>query len=403
MVPRRQLYLAIISIKVSDSKFVEESIHHHLRNHRPSVRREFFKLTKEQAVDGLIGWLSQNQIDFKIDWSNSDKSFGIDQILNKHQIALGEEFEKLQKQIENKNLILHELIKAHDKKVAELKRFGNKPISESDDWTSKLALAYFPFPFGWLVWLGAFNVFSTRKETLGLCCVALLVAGFFAHKKDKENQQRFTLKIKPWDDLEQQIREINEKLSEVNREISNLEHRLNAIDTNSIHLKITPIVPERNHYEFRSSQYKLNQPILVNNFNYVASSKSQSLEPESVQSEEDAQLEIVKQTIDALGSIKSELKESLQNSEATSLLPEKSKSNRPFETVVLKGQEFKFSEFLEFANLMNLEVEDLRSIGRGLWVFRRKRLSVFYKDRAAVQLDELGFVWSNSRDGWFYL
>jgi hypothetical protein len=398
-------FKTLISLKVNDSKFVEEAIHNHLRHHRPSNRREFFKLTREQAIDEVLQCLTQIDIDFKIDWSHSDKTIGIDQYLKKHEIALTKEFEELQGHIKKVNLQLGEAITKKESKQKELKLLGSKPSEILEGWSSLLPLAYLPFPIGWLVWFGAFNVFSARREGIGFFCVCLLIAGAIAHNQAKEDQEKLSIKVKPWNDLETQIREINKEIANLKHEISNLEFRFNSLETSPLRLKKSQLSSIDNQNIFAPSHYKTNPITFASRNIFEIDLENSDSNLEQSNSDHTDQLQIVRETLNAIGSEEEGLKPQVKRQESKlDPIPKTQNEENPSNQVNgirLKGKIFTFADFLTYTNSRKLEIDDLRKKGRELWVFRNKRLGCYYRDKTASELEELGFIWSNARDGWF--
>jgi hypothetical protein len=99
-----------------------------------------------------------------------------------------------------------ELEAAIKREQATLCRLGSRPVEEEPgSLATWIWLAFFPVPVGWMVWLGALSVFSSKNETVGGVCVALLVAGFIAHCTKRENETKFETAIAPFRTIDGRI------------------------------------------------------------------------------------------------------------------------------------------------------------------------------------------------------
>lgn len=97
-----------------------------------------------------------------------------------------------------------------------LQQLGRRPVkNEVPGIGLFLIFCYLPVPIGWIVWIVAFNVFTTKYQTSGLVGILLIVAGFIFNEIEKKNQAAF-------DKVHAPFQEIDDILYSLRRELRKL-------------------------------------------------------------------------------------------------------------------------------------------------------------------------------------
>jgi hypothetical protein len=402
-------FKTVISIKVDDSSYVEEIAHIHFRKYRANKNREFFELTKEQAIDGFFECLTVSNTEFKIDWSHSDKTIGIDNLLLKHQLCLDQKHVEIRNLIDKSKLLLNEALITQKNKLAKLEALGLKPNEPEHGLSFFLSLAFYPLPFGWLIWFGTLSVFSHKREGLGFFCIALLVVGAICHYSIKEKEKVFSKVTKPWTDFVIQIAEIENEITQLGQKIKALEFRFDILETSPLR-KNNLLQSDaqgleqgdnKNHTEKEGTLKVVTTDLdRLNHVSYLET------EVDEEEDEYEVQLQIARETTNAIETWARKAKISTDRVRLTlkrtsDSIAKPQVPNKSYSQVNLSIGTIKFKEFIAYATTRNLEVDDLREKGRELWIFRSQKLGAYLKDKTASELEMLGFVWSNAREGWY--
>ena len=401
-------FKTIISIKVDDASYVEEIAHIHFRKYRANKNREFFELTKEQAIDGFFECLTESNTEFKIDWSHSDKTLGIDNLLIKHKLSLDQKHVEILNLIDNSKVRLNEALITKKDKLAKLDALGLKPNEPENGLSFFLSLAFYPLPFGWLIWFGTLNVFSHKREDLGFFCITLLVVGAICHYSIKEKEKVFSKITKPWTDFAIQIAEIENEISELGQTIKALETRFDMLETSPLR-KNKLLQSEVKGLESGDNKNHTVQEVTLldvrndlGQLNHVG-----FLEMEADEEDEyEVQIQIARETTNAIETWARKAKIApdrvrLTLKKTSDSIAKPQVENKSYSQVNLSMGAIKFKEFFAYATTRNLEVDDLRDKGRELWIFRSQKLGAYLKDKTASELEMLGFIWSNAREGWY--
>jgi hypothetical protein len=199
----------------------EKAAHRALGKFRIKSNREFFKIQIKSALEIILPKLGEFQLDF------TRKSHNIETLIieiNRIQREKNEA-EKLKQEnerkllyeknlkIQNRRDSINEKINFEKKKLNLL---GARPVMpECSGLDSFALLCFLPAPFGFLVWIGALQIFG-KSPIFGFICCTLLFIGFLVNKDQNKNKQIYELKTAPFKEIESKISLLEQELEDVN-------------------------------------------------------------------------------------------------------------------------------------------------------------------------------------------
>ncbi len=210
-----------LSATVTDCHFSERAAHTALAKFRVSGNREFFRISVAKAFETILPVIGPYEID---DVRETHGIRKIEQVVAQRERAkvAAEEARQAAQRLtaqtrESERLAkrrdVEEKIRAEERK---LERLGARPTKkENSGLIDILGLCYFPLPLGWIFWLGAMNIFGSKRETAGWVCVALLVAGYFAWTTSRERDAEFEAVNEPFQKIDNQIYSLKEDLRKI--------------------------------------------------------------------------------------------------------------------------------------------------------------------------------------------
>jgi len=209
---------------VDDCEKREKSAHRALSKFRIKSNREFFKIQTKSALEIILPKLGTFQLDF------TKKSHNIESLtaeLNRIQKEK-DESEKLRRDNEKKRLdekinkiqtqrnLINEKIKFEREKLNML---GQRPVMPKCSGLDSFVLfCFLPVPFGFLIWIGALQIFD-KTPIFGFICCTLLFLGFLVNKDQNKNKQIYELKISPFEDIESKISLLEQELEDLNLDL----------------------------------------------------------------------------------------------------------------------------------------------------------------------------------------
>jgi hypothetical protein len=207
--------------EVADCHSCERDAHSALTEHRVSSKREFFRVSVPEAIKKILPMLGDYTL------VNVKESHGIEEIEADLQRQFRTREAVLQKQIKvqeaadrarqaERSRVDRELASEKARRVARLQgqltdarrrlnALGRRPERNVDILETFLMCCWLPVPLGWIVWVGALQVFSAKHEGIGIVCILLLIAGFFINKQDNESVTRHSNAVKPFSAIETEI------------------------------------------------------------------------------------------------------------------------------------------------------------------------------------------------------
>lgn len=206
---------------VVDCHASERRVHRALADHRVAINREFFRVEVRIAIERALRHLINYEIvSFK-------EAHGIKEIEAK--IAKEKESAAVLEANRQARIAAEEAALLNDAKqrVGQLKEeisklnrsfegLGPRPILKEQSGLS-IALWFFsyPVPIGWITWVGALNVFSSRHEEVGVLCVFLLVVGWLSRASRNDDEEGFRKKDAPFAALAEKISPLQSELDEL--------------------------------------------------------------------------------------------------------------------------------------------------------------------------------------------
>lgn len=203
--------------EVANCHSCEREAHSVLTEQRVSTNREFFRISVQLAIKKILPVLGDYTL------VAVKESHGIERIeadLEKQRKA--EEVANKERK-DARDRAERKLADTQARRVAELQgrlsnarqrldALGRRPEHNVDTLESILMFCWLPVPLGWMVWVGALQVFSAKNEGIGIVCIFLLIAGFFINKQDNESLARHSKAIEPFSVLETEIRELEKAI-----------------------------------------------------------------------------------------------------------------------------------------------------------------------------------------------
>jgi hypothetical protein len=212
------------SAVVDNCEKKEKVSHKTLEKYRVKSNREFFKISVKQALEAILPKLGDYQLDF------AKTTYNIEELIEKSQLKekQKEKIEEQRRQAEE-NLRLERINKLKLKKnfiyenleseKSRLVNLGQRPEKkELAGFDSFFVLCFYPVPLGWLVWMGAFQVFG-GSLFVGMICIFLLIFGFIVHSNEKKSEEFFQKKCAPFKEIEEKISTLQSELEEIEEEI----------------------------------------------------------------------------------------------------------------------------------------------------------------------------------------
>jgi hypothetical protein len=209
------------AVEVADCQACESAAHRVLDAHRVSHKREFFKVTVRSTIVAILAKLEHYTI------SHVKEPHEIEQI----EVYLRERREEQQATIraQQDRRVMEERERAREKgrRVVELQgqldsamarrnAMGARPAKpHTGPVTDLLFLCWTPIPWGWLVWLGSLSAFSGPYKVIGYACIALLINGFFASRRLKDNDAAHSQADNPFSRVEEEIGGIKTAIKEL--------------------------------------------------------------------------------------------------------------------------------------------------------------------------------------------
>ena len=209
------------SAMVDNCGFSELAAHRALANYRVTGKREFFRISVKKAIELILPVIGHYKI------HDVKQSHGIEQICQElarrenerkkielaQQIARQRENDRREAERLARRKPIEEKIFSYEQK---LKQLGLRPIKkELSGFESFLFLCFFPLPFGWLIWLGAFSLFTGESLIFGWLSVGALIGGFFVYQKDKEIDEAFNKVNKPFKEIDENLNELRKELEKI--------------------------------------------------------------------------------------------------------------------------------------------------------------------------------------------
>lgn len=206
-----------MSLIVEDCSAAERQAHEILAKYRVNKRREFFKISVKKAIEMLLARLSNYQIDDI--YQTYDIKELCEEITKRNEKILQEHL-RVKKEYESQRLNKINQIKkeiyTEKQKLEVISRLHQRPIKkQSSSIASFFSCCFFPFPFGWIVWLGGLGIFESKNFHTGLFCISVLVIGFFFYRNERKNDQEF-------DNKNFHFKEIDERLYILKNELEEL-------------------------------------------------------------------------------------------------------------------------------------------------------------------------------------
>lgn len=201
-----------LSLEVEDGRKCEKAAHKALEQYRLAANREFFRIEPQAAIEKILSAIGSYKI------RDVKDSYGIQKIER--------EIERREKECQRQELERRKRLTDHRdrfksliaREERELRELGQRPIKEELPGILLLCwFAYFPIPFGWLVWLGTVGILDSDTRLIGLFCIGGLVCGHFAHKKQDEIDQEYEKRIEPFSKRERRIRDLEEELASMEK------------------------------------------------------------------------------------------------------------------------------------------------------------------------------------------
>ncbi len=202
----------------------EKASHKALEKYRVKNNREFFKISVKQAIEAILPKLDDYQLDFAKTTHNVEELVKKLRLKEKQrekieeQRRLAEENLRLDriKNLKLKKNFVHEKLEIEKSRLENL---GQRPEKkELAGFDSFYVLCFYPVPLGWLVWMGAFQVFG-GSLFVGITCIVLLILGFIVHSNEKKSDEIFQKKYAPFKEIEEKIFSLRRELEEIEEEI----------------------------------------------------------------------------------------------------------------------------------------------------------------------------------------
>lgn len=210
-----------LSVEVDDCHASERAAHSALAKYRVAENREFFRASVAKALQTILPVIGNYKI------HEVQSSHGIESIereLNNRRIEAERLAEARRAEIRRREIEQQQARERRNKELEmaiatehqKLQRLGPRPIKkELPGIGTALWFAYFPIPIGWMVWLGALRIFDSKGETVGLVCIILLIAGYFANKIQKGYEAEFDRLNSPFVPIDNRISELKSELEKL--------------------------------------------------------------------------------------------------------------------------------------------------------------------------------------------
>jgi T5orf172 domain len=212
-----------LSVEVHDCHASERATHSALAKYRVANNREFFRTSVKAALEAMLPVIGEYKI-HEVQSSHGVKE--IERELHRRRLdALEAERRaearraemRLFQEIEEKKRLneLEDAIRAENQKLQQL---GPRPIKkELPGIGIALWAAFFPIPFGWMVWLCSLNIFDPKGQTVGLVCILLLIGGYIAHKTSNKYEEEFDRLNKPFVPIDNRLYEFKSEIDKIDK------------------------------------------------------------------------------------------------------------------------------------------------------------------------------------------
>lgn len=203
-----------LSLIVEDCSLAEKHAHRILSKYRVNQKREFFKIPVKKAIEMVLTNIGSYQIDEV--YHTYDIKELCDEI-NKRNAQILQEHLRVQREYEleklNKINRIKKEIYIEEQKLEVISRLHQRPIKKEPSGISTFfSCCFFPLPFGWLVWMGAFGVFDAKTFYSGLFFISLLIIGYFFYEAEKKNDKEFFNQNSHFEEIDQRLYHLNEEL-----------------------------------------------------------------------------------------------------------------------------------------------------------------------------------------------
>ena len=209
--------------RVDNCMAAERSAHRVLGRFRVANNREFFRVAPFEAIRRLLPVIGPCQID----WHYTKRQ---PQILEMERSYAAKQLRKLQKLKEQEQRTLTtfaDLQQRQGQSAQTIDRLGAQPSEHIPAFAYLLAACFFPYPFGFMVWLGAFQMLNEKVPSdIPRCCIFLLIAGCIAFFWIRRKNARLEELIKPWQEAERERRRIEEELEPIASKLALLRHEI---------------------------------------------------------------------------------------------------------------------------------------------------------------------------------
>lgn len=212
-----------------DAVSAENKAHRALASFRVARNREFFRIDAIEAVRRILPSVGPCEID----WANTKRQLKVAELEREyaeHQLREREERQRKVAALREDERHLLETLSTFHKRRAELEReferLGPEPAPRVPALLYFLSFAYLPAPLGWMVWIGALQVFDEKRFDLGFTCAVLIAVGWVAHKWIGNGEARHAALTRPWEDLKAEINRLEHDAKPVETELERLRRVL---------------------------------------------------------------------------------------------------------------------------------------------------------------------------------
>ncbi len=210
--------------RVQNSVTAERSAHSALSRFRVANNREFFRVEPLEAIRRIFPALQPCQID----WNHTKRQPQIQEMDRSYAANQLHKLGEFKKEEQRAVADCAELQERQAQIAKTLNQLGTKPSEHIPIFAVLLAACFFPLPFGFVVWFGAFQILNAKvkDDSIPGFCILLLIAGgiaFFWMQREEARQRDL---IKPWEEAERERRRIEESLEPFTLKLAVLRHNI---------------------------------------------------------------------------------------------------------------------------------------------------------------------------------
>lgn len=212
-----------LSIKVTNGFDAEKISHNALANYRVAKNREFFRIGVEKAIEIILSSLDNYEIH---EFKTGLKTREIEKETNRRKLKKEKEnYDRTAKEVNEKTSKKNSLqLKKHELEIKVIefrnsrRKLGSEPISKDLNGIDQILMTlYIPLPFGFMTWGALFNPAFTPFV------IPILILGYFANRRDNKNQEKNSLQLAPFIDLDNRIYHLDGEIKTITTELENLE------------------------------------------------------------------------------------------------------------------------------------------------------------------------------------